>query len=82
MTDQKWEYLSVRFTFKGFGATKEFHELSVDGDKLKVNDRKIVNSLPELLEFAGDDGWELTTHTGETYHYMTFKRPKRDEFAT
>ena len=76
MTHQKWEYMSVRFQFKGLGATKEFQYLSVDGDKLKVNDSRIVDTLPELLEYAGNDGWELVTHTGETYHYMTFKRPK------
>jgi len=81
MTHQKWEYMTVRFQFKGVGATKEFMVLAVDGDKLKVADNRIVSSLPELLEFAGDDGWELTTHTGETYHYMTFKRPKLDELA-
>lgn len=76
MTHQKWEYLSVRFTFKGLGATKEFMDLAVDGDKLKVSDRQVVNTLPELLEYAGDDGWELVCHTVETYHYMQFKRPK------
>jgi hypothetical protein len=76
MKHQKWEYLSVRCQFKGLGATKEFYALAVDGDKLKVADNRVVNSLPELLEYAGEDGWELVCHAVETYHYMQFKRPR------
>ena len=78
--DHKWEYLSVRFQFKGMGVTKEFMNLAVDGSRLNPVNRDVVNTLPELLSFAGDDGWELVTHVvmSDSYHLMHFKRPKRD----
>lgn len=75
---QTWEYLSVRFQFKGLGVTKEFMNLAVDGAKLNPIENDVVNTLPELLVLAGDDGWELTTHIvmSDAYHLMHFKRPK------
>ncbi len=75
---QTWEYLSVRFQFKGLGVTKEFMNLAVDGAKLNPIEKDVVNNLPELLVLAGDDGWELTTHIvmSDAYHLMHFKRPK------
>ncbi len=75
---QTWEYLSVRFQFKGLGVTKEFMNLAVDGAKLNPIEKDVVNTLPELLAVVGNDGWELTTHIvmSDAYHLMHFKRPK------
>lgn len=81
-----WEYLSVRFNFKGRGVTQEFNLLDSGGERLEqwASERgSAAETLPELLVLAGEDGWELATHTvhesqlsGETWHYMHFKRPK------
>ena len=43
-----------------------------------------AETLPEFLKLAGEDGWEMVSHTinqdmqanGVTWHYMQFKRPK------
>lgn len=87
MARKKWEYLSVRFDFKGRGITQEFDVLDVDGERLhswSSKDRRVAETLNEFLDIVGDDGWDLITHTiseGRTndkleWHYMTFKRPK------
>lgn len=43
-----------------------------------------AKTLPEFLKLAGEDGWEMVSHTinqdmqanGVTWHYLQFKRPK------
>ena len=77
----QWDYLSVRFSYKGRGITQEFEFLKVDGehedDTLDEDDDDVVSSLPELLVVVGEDGWELVTHVIlEGLHYMHFKRPR------
>lgn len=88
----KWEYKHVRFDYVGRGITQEFNILDIDGQRLKgwfpagKDDRK-VTTLPELLLFFGEEGWELFNHVvnqdgrgdAVTFHYMTFKRPKLDD---
>ena len=78
----RWEYLSIRFDFEGRGITQEFNLLDRDGERLKgwTDERgQVAETLPELLELLGNDGWELATHvihSDEDLHYMHFKRPK------
>ena len=82
-----WEYLSVRFDFRGRGITQEFRLLDVNGERLTgwiSESRQGAQTLPEFLKLAGEDGWEMVGHTvnqdmqanGVTWHYMQFKRPK------
>lgn len=83
---QKWEYLSIRFDYKGRGITQEFNLLDVNGTRVKGwqnADGKDAGTLPEFMQAAGQDGWELISHVvnqdnqtnGVTFHYMQFKRP-------
>jgi len=87
----QWEYKHIRFDYVGRGITQEFNILDIDGERLKgwfsgKNNRK-VTTLPELLTFFGEDGWDLVSHVvnqdgrsdAVTFHYMTFKRPKADD---
>lgn len=82
-----WEYLSIRFDFKGRGITQEFNLFDVNGQRLTgwtSENQQAAKTLPEFLELAGKDGWEMVSHTvnqdmqanGVTWHYMQFKRPK------
>lgn len=83
---KKWQYLSIRFTFKGRGITQEFQTLDVDGERLQAygqDNPRFVNTLPEFLDAVGDDGWELASHSAthnpnasQNEHYMLFKKPK------
>jgi hypothetical protein len=87
---QKWEYLSIRFDYKGRGITQEFNLLDVNGERVKGwynAGGKNAKTLPELMQLAGEDGWELVSHVvnqdnemnGVTFHYMQFKRPLEAE---
>jgi len=82
-----WEYLSVRFDYRGRGITQEFNLLDVNGQRLMgwtSESGQGAETLPEFLKLAGEDGWEMVSHTinqdmqanGVTWHYMQFKRPK------
>lgn len=82
-----WEYLSVRFDYKGRGITQEFNLLDVNGKRMKgwlSEEQKSAATLPEFLRLAGEDGWELVSHAlnqdlqanSVTWHYMQFKRLK------
>lgn len=86
---QKWEYLSIRFDYKGRGITQEFNLLDVNGVRKKgwvssVFTGKEGNNLPDFLKLVGEEGWELISHVvnqdnqfnNVTLHYMQFKRPK------
>ncbi len=85
---KKWQYLSVRFSFKGRGITQEFQTLDVDGERLQSYGKEnpqFVNTLPEFLLAVGEDGWELAGHTAinnqssaTTEQLMMFKRPKEE----
>jgi hypothetical protein len=86
-THQRWEYLSVRFDYKGRGITQEFNLLDINGKREKGwlnTEGESAATLPEFLQLAGSDGWELASHVvnqdnqlnGVTFHYMQFKRPK------
>jgi len=69
-----WEYLSVRFDYRGRGITQEFNllnvnllnvDLNVDGQRLTgwtSESRQGVKTLPEFLKLAGEDGWEMVSH--------------------
>lgn len=83
-----WEYLSIRFDYRGRGITQEFNLLDVNGQRLTgwmSENRQAAKTLPEFMKLAGEDGWELVSHTinqdmqanGVTWHYMQFKRPKQ-----
>lgn len=87
MAYTQWEYLSVRFDFKGRGITQEFSILDVNGERVKSwagGGDGAARTLPELLSRSGEIGWELVSHVvnqdnrtnGVTLHYLTFKRPK------
>lgn len=81
---KKFEYKNIRFDFKGRGITQEINLLDIDGKRVRgwYQNRNEVPTLPELLNAAGDDGWELVSHTvnqdneanGVTFHYLYFKR--------
>ena len=87
VTGVQWDYLSIRFTYKGRGITKEFALLDVDGERVSgysEKDEEAPSSLPELLALVGADGWELATHAfSETsgMHHMHFKRPRAVQAA-
>jgi hypothetical protein len=83
---KKYEYLSIRYDYKGRGITQEFNLLDINGErKVSWNDDKadnIPNNLPQFLNMVGSQGWELVSHVvnqdnrtnGVTLHYMHFKR--------
>lgn len=85
---KKYEYLSIRFDYKGRGITQEFNLLDINGErKVGWNDGKdkegqLPNNLPDFLTMAGSQGWEMITHVvnqdnranGVTLHYIHFKR--------
>lgn len=85
---KKYEYLSIRYDFKGRGKTQEFNLLDVNGErKIGWNDNKdktgkFPNNLPDFLNMLGSQGWEAITFAvnqdnksnGVTFHYMNFKR--------
>mgnify|MGYP001790948429 CR=1 FL=1 len=85
---KKYEYLSIRYDYKGRGITQEFNLLDVNGErKIGWNDDKdkagkLPNNLPDFLAVVGSQGWEMITHVvnqdnksnGVTLHYMHFKR--------
>ena len=85
MATTAWEYLSLRFNYKGLGIKKEFALLDVNGERVanwRGKDEEAPQSLPELLSLVGVDGWELTTHTiseNSGMHHMHFKRPLEAE---
>lgn len=83
----KWEYLSVRFDFKGRGITQEFNLLDINGERVKGwagSKGGFATTLPDFFKTAGEDGWELVSHVVNqdnqnnlvTLHYLTFKRAK------
>ena len=59
----KWDYLSIRCSFKGLGVTQEFSSLDYNGERL---DDSVWTS----------QGGQLAKTLPE--HYLTFKRPKED----
>ena len=82
----KYEYLSVRFSLKGYGQTQELYWMTING----VGGVP-WSLLPEMLEVMGNNGWTLVTHTsaqaglqsgGANYgdcsatQHMTFSRPQ------
>jgi len=82
----KYEYLSVRFSLKGYGQTQELYWMTING----VGGVP-WSLLPEMLEVMGNNGWTLVTHTtvsdavilaGTAYgehsatQHMTFSRPQ------
>jgi hypothetical protein len=79
---QKWEYLSVRFNYKGRGITQEFNELDINGKNVISGgsaEADTAKMLPDFLSGLGEAGWELVNHTVEAeigWHYMHFKRPR------
>ena len=83
-----WDYMAIRFSFKGLGVTQELTSLDHNGERLDAweDERgQVAKTLPELLTFAGEDGWELVTHavhtsqsSGMPEHYLNFKRPKEN----
>ena len=85
----KWNYLALRFGFKGLGVTQELSSLDHNGERLGdtwTSERgHVATTLPELLTLAGEEEWELVTHavqisssSGMSEHYLTFKRPQED----
>jgi hypothetical protein len=81
---RKFEYKNIRFDFKGRGISQEINLLDIDGNRVKgwyINTQD-VPTLPQLLNAAGTDGWELVSHSvnqdnqnnGVTFHYLYFKR--------
>ena len=74
---QKWEYLNVRYDFLGRGITQEFQKLNINGKKVDA----FQNTLLELLNELGEEGWELICHSAlddanlVTWHYLFLKRP-------
>ncbi len=79
--------MSLRFDYRGRGITQEFNLLDVNGQRLagwSGESGQGAKTLPEFLKLAGDEGWEMVSHTvnqdmqanGVTWHYMQFKRPK------
>ena len=80
---RKFEYKNIRFDFKGRGITQEINLLDIDGKRVKGwSSGHEVPTLPELLNAAGAEGWELVSHSvnqdtknnGVTFHYLYFKR--------
>ena len=84
MKHKKLEYKNIRFDFKGRGITQEINLLDIDGKRVKgwFENASNVPSLPEILNAAGADGWDLVSHSvnqdmknnGVTFHYLYFKR--------
>ena len=81
----QWDYLSIRFSYKGLGIKQEFSILDVDGERVlsrSEQDEEAPRKLKDLLKWVGEDGWELVTHTiaeSSGMQYMTFKRPQVTE---
>lgn len=81
----KWDYLSIRFSYKGLGIKQEFSILDVDGERVLSRSEQAEEAprtLKDLLKWVGEDGWELATHTiaeSSGVQYMTFKRPWAQE---
>lgn len=88
----RWEYLHIRFDYKGRGITQEFNLLDING-KREINrfNRDALNkplpaTLPELLQDLGEQEWEMVSHVvnqdnknnNVTFHYMNFKRPMNE----
>jgi len=81
---RKFEYKNIRFDFKGRGITQEINILDIDGQRVRgwFGKTQEVPTLPELLNLAGSEGWELVSHSvnqdnvanGVTFHYLYFKR--------
>ena len=60
-----WEYLSIRFDYRGRGIT-QFNLMDVNGQCLTgwmSGSGQAAKTLPEFMELAGEDGWELVSHT-------------------
>jgi hypothetical protein len=81
----KWEYISVRFTYTGFGIKQEFHDLELNGKRIVTagkGEEDVAKNLPDFLNMMGEDGWEMVSHeveaAGSISHYMHFKRPKME----
>lgn len=77
-----WEYLSARFDYRGRGITQAFNLLDVNGQRLTgwtSESKQTAKTLPEL-RLAGEDGWEMLSHSlnqdvqanGVTRHYTQF----------
>ena len=86
---KEWEYLSMRFDYKGRGITQEFNLFDVNGQRLTGwtgEKAQTAKTLSEFLVLVGEEGWELVSHVvnqdvqanGVTWHYMHFKRPLTD----
>ena len=62
--EKRYEYLSVRCEFKGYGYTQEFEYIYINGKKPAP-----WKTLPEMLKALGENGWSLATHTTVSDHY-------------
>jgi len=83
----QWDYLAIRFNYKGLGIKQEFALLDVDGERVLSRtgqEEEAPGTLKDLLKLVGEDGWELVTHTiaeSSGMQYMNFKRPRVAEVA-
>ncbi len=80
-----WEYLWVRFNYRGRGVTQEFNLLGVNGQRLTgwtSESKQEIKTLPELLRLSDEDGWEMMSRTinqdmqvnGVAWRYVQLKR--------
>ena len=86
-SEQRYEYLLLRYDYIGRGITGEFHFLDVNGQRLVKNGLAKLpdwsGSESEVFNRLGQAGWQLVNHSVVdvpenkhiTYHYAKFMRP-------
>lgn len=86
-SNQRYEYLLLRYDYIGRGITGEFHFLDANGQRLVKNGAAITSDWSgkesDLFNRLGQAGWRLVSHSVVdvpenkhiTYHYAKFVRP-------
>lgn len=81
----RFEYKNIKFLCRLARTNKEIAYLEIDGVATNL-DAVNVMSLPALLNQAGNEGWELVSHSkdrcssGVVIHDLYLKREKSLQF--
>jgi len=78
----QWEYLYIRYSSAGSGDKNEMDFAMINGVSYKgfvMFEALSIRTVADLLNAAGDAGWELVNHTpleGSKFHFLVMKRKK------
>ena len=78
----QWEYLYIRYASAGSGDKNEMSLAMINGDSYRdfvLAEALGVRTVADLLNAAGEAGWELVNHSpipSSQFHFLAMKRKK------